>query len=390
VLSLGRTPLANALLSREQLSQEEPRFPLDLVFCRECALVQITGRVPPERLFREYAYFTSFADTIVASAKSLVGRLVVDRRLGPGSLVIEIASNDGYLLQHYRDAGVPVLGIEPAVNIARVANERSIPTRCEFFGKAFAESLSQEGARADVLHANNVLAHVPDLNGFVAGIAAVLKDDGVAVIEVPYLRDLIEKCEFDTIYHEHLCYFSVSALDALFRRNGLELRAVERIPVHGGSLRLFVARSGASSPAVTALLAEERTLGMLDARYYGDFSARVEKLKRDLVTLLRELKSQGKRLAAYGASAKGTTLLNYFGIGADLLEFVVDRSTEKQGRFTPGTHLPILAPDHLKRDRPDYLLLLAWNFLDEILAQQQEFRAQGGRFVVPVPDVRIV
>ncbi|OGA12232.1 MAG: methyltransferase [Betaproteobacteria bacterium RIFCSPHIGHO2_12_FULL_69_13] len=390
VLSLGKTPLANALLTAEQLARPEPRFALELVFCPDCSLVQITERVPPEQLFGEYAYFSSFSDTTVAAAKALAERLARERALGPGSLAMELASNDGYLLRHYRDAGVPVLGIEPAANIARVANERGIRTRCEFFGRELAETLAREGCRADVLHANNVLAHVPDLNGFVSGIERALKPSGVAVIEVPYVRDLIEKCEFDTIYHEHLCYFSVSALDALFARHGLGLAGIERIPAHGGSLRLFAAPGAPRGAATKVLLDEERSLGMLELAYYAGFGQRVEKLRRDLVALLARLRGEGKRIAAYGASAKGSTLLNYFGIDARHLEYVVDRSTEKQGRYTPGTHLPILPPERLREDRPDYLLLLAWNFLDEIAAQQAEYRGRGGRFIVPVPEVRVI
>jgi SAM-dependent methyltransferase len=390
IMSLGRTPLANALLWEDKLSAEEPRFPLDLVFCEDCSLVQITEVVPPQQLFSEYAYFSSFSDTIVAAAKTLATRLTLERTLGPGSLVMELASNDGYLLQHYFSAGIPVLGIEPAGNIARVANERGIRTRSEFFGLEYGRSLANEGLSADVLHANNVLAHVPDLNGFVAGITAVLKPDGIAVIEVPYLRDLVDKCEFDTIYHEHLCYFSVSALASLFARHGLRLVDIERIPVHGGSLRLFASKSGEPASAVKSLLDEERAAGMLDHAYYSGFADRVTKLRDDLLALLKKLKAEGKRIAAYGASAKGSTLLNFFGIGRDVLDYVVDRSTEKQGRYTPGTKLSILAPSYLAQDRPDYLLLLSWNFLDEVLGQQAAYRAAGGKFIVPVPQVRIV
>jgi len=390
VLSLGATPLANALLIRETLAAEEARFPLDVVFCEDCTLVQITERVPPEQLFSEYAYFSSFSETIVSAAKVLASRLARGRGLGPHSLAMEIASNDGYLLQHYVAAGVPVLGIEPARNIARVANERGIRTRCEFFGLELARRLAAEGLAADVLHANNVLAHVPDLNGVVAGIAAVLKPGGVAVIEVPYVRDLIEKCEFDTIYHEHLCYFSVGALEPLFARHRLALAGVERIPVHGGSLRLFAARGGEAGASVRSLIGEERAAGMHDRAYYAGFADRVARLRTDLTALLGRLKSEGKRIAAYGASAKGSTLLNFFGIGREYLDYVVDRSTEKQGRFTPGTRLEIFPPERLREDRPDYLLLLAWNFLDEVLGQQSAYRGAGGKFIVPVPEVRIV
>ena len=390
VLSLGTTPLANALLRKDNLAAPEPRFPLDLAFCERCALVQITEFVPPTQLFNDYAYFSSFSDTIVATAKALAGHLARERKLGAGSLVLELASNDGYLLQHYAAAGIPVLGIEPAANIAKVANERGIRTRCEFFGLEYARRLVAEGLAADVLHANNVLAHVPDLNGFVAGIAAVLKPGAVAVIEVPYVRDMIEKCEFDTIYHEHLCYFSVSALAPLFARHGLVLADIERIPVHGGSLRLFASGSGVQGQAAATLLEEERAAGMLGADYYAGFAGRVAKLRTELLALLAQLKGKGKRIAAYGASAKGSTLLNYFGIGAETLDYVVDRSTEKQGRYTPGTRLPILAPSRLAEDKPDYLLLLSWNFLDEVLAQQAAYRAGGGKFIVPVPEVRVV
>lgn len=390
VISLGTTPLANALLTREGLATVEPRYPLDLVFCRDCALVQITESVAPAQMFSDYAYFSSFSDTIVASAREIATRLSRERKLGGDSLVVELASNDGYLLQHYAAAGVPVLGIEPAANIARVANQRGIRTRSEFFGLDCARGLVAEGLAADVVHANNVLAHVPDLNGFVAGIAALLKPDGVAVIEFPYVRDMIEKCEFDTIYHEHLCYFSVSAVSTLFARHGLQLVDIERLPIHGGSLRLFAARTAAAGPTTQRMLAEERGAGMLEFTYYADFADRVAGLRQDLVALLARLKRDGQRIAAYGASAKGSTLLNFFGIGGETLDYVVDRSTEKQGRYTPGTRLPIFPPSHLAADKPDYLLLLSWNFLDEVLAQQADYRAAGGKFIVPVPAVRVV
>lgn len=391
ILSLGHTPLANALVSADRLDAQEPRYPLDLVFCPACSLVQITETVPPEVLFTDYPYFSSFSDTMVRSARELAERLASARKLGADSLVIEIASNDGYLLQHYVKLGVPVLGIEPAANLAEAAEARGVPTRRAFFGRALAEGLRSERICADVLHVHNVLAHVPDLNGVVAGLAIVLTRDGLAVIEVPYVRDLIEQSEFDTIYHEHLCYFSLSALDRLFVRHRLTVVDVERIPLHGGSLRLFVARAGAPpSDGVAEMLAVERSLGMLGLDYYRGFADRIAALRRDLVGLLGALKTQGKRLAAYGASAKGSTLLNVCGIGRDLLDFVVDRSTVKQGRFTPGTHLPILPPAALLERRPDYVLLLTWNFAEEILAQQAAYCAGGGRFIIPVPTPRVL
>lgn len=393
VLSLGSTPLANALLTKEQTTQLEPTYPLELVFCPNCNLVQITETVPPELLFREYLYFSSFSDTVLQNAEQIVNRMVDLRNLSKNSLVIEIASNDGYLLQYYQAKSIPVLGIEPANNIARVAQERGIPTLAEFFNQSLAQELRSQGKLADVVHANNVLAHVADLNGVVSGIATVLKEDGVAVIEAPYVKDLIDLVEFDTIYHEHLCYFSLTSVDFLFRQHGLFVADVERIPIHGGTLRLFIThqKDGRQvSNAVSQLLKEEADWGVRQQSFYRAFGQNVEQLGRNLLSCLRELQANGKRIAAYGASAKGTTLLSYFGIGSEFLEFVVDRSTVKQGLYTPGTHLPILAPEELLKRKPDYVLLLTWNFADEILAQQEQYRAQGGKFIIPIPQVRII
>ena len=372
----------------------EARFPLDLVFCPDCTLVQITETVPPEQLFSDYLYFSSFSDTMLAHARELVGRFMVRAELGPQSLAMEIASNDGYLLQFYKEANVPVLGIEPAQNVAKVAVEkRGIPTVAEFFGLALGKRLAAEGRRADILHANNVLAHVADLNGFVQGIREVLKAEGIAALEFPYLGDMIERCEFDTIYHEHLCYYSLTALDHLFRRHGLKLIDVDRVPIHGGSLLLQAARvESARTPAgsVAALLEEEQRLGMHQLAFYEGFARRVIKLREDLRALIERLKREGKRVAAYGAAAKGSTLLNVFGIGRESLDFVADRSTYKQGKFMPGVRIPIVPPEELVAAMPDYTVLLTWNFADEILAQQAEYRRRGGKFIVPIPEVKIV
>lgn len=397
ILSLGCTPLANALRTQEQLKLPEPEYPLELVLCPTCALVQITETVPPEMLFRNYLYFSSFSETVLENARDIAQRMVAERNLNEDSLVMEIASNDGYLLKNYLRMGIPIQGIEPAENIACIAEGQGIPTLREFFNEALAQTLDAQGLHADVIHANNVIAHVADLHGVVAGICLALKPDGVAVIEVHYVKELVDKVEFDAVYHEHLCYFSATSLEYLFRQHGLVLVDVERIPIHGGSLRAFFQRRDGQrtmerqgGTRVAQLLEEEASWGVGSDAFYSDFHAKVERVRQNLAALLSRIKADGKRIAVYGASAKSTTLLHYFGIGRETLEYVVDRSTAKQGLFTPGTRLPIHAPNRLLEDRPDYVLLLAWNFAEEIMRQQQAYLDLGGRFIIPIPELRVV
>jgi len=392
VLAFGEMPLSNGLLSESQLSREEPRVPLTVVFCPACSLVQIRETVAPEILFSaEYPYFSSVSDAWVAHCRDNAVELMETRKLGPSHRVIEIASNDGYLLRNYAARGIPVLGIDPAAGPAAVARRNGIPTREEFFGRDMAEALSAEGIRADVIHANNVLAHVADLTGVVDGIRILLTDNGVAVIEAPYVRDLIDHCEFDTIYHEHLCYFSVTAISRLMARQGLVLTDVRRLTTHGGSLRLYVQRVGAPSPAVERLLNEEQELGVDRADFYRDFAVRVRSIQTTLKALLESLKRGGQRIAGYAVSAKGAILLNSSGIDGRLIDYVVDRSPYKQGKAMPGVHLRVYDPARLlEAPVPDYLLLLAWNFKDEIMEQQEEYRKRGGKFIVPIPVPAIV
>jgi SAM-dependent methyltransferase len=390
-LSLGNMPLSDGLLTADALQREEPRYPLDVAFCPDCTLAQILATVPPEQLFgADYPYFSSFTDSLLEHSAANVAARIEERRLDGKSLVVELASNDGYLLQYYRERGIPVLGIDPALGPVAAARARGVETLQAFFGRELAIQLATNGRQADVIHANNVLAHVADTNGFVSGIGTLLKEDGVAVIEVPYVKELIDHGEFDTIYHEHLCYFSVTALAELFRRHRLSLNRVEPLAIHGGSLRLFVEKRERQDRSVAGYLQAERQAGLDRFDYYAGFSARVARIRSDLVALLARLKREGARIAGYGAAAKGTILLNYAAIGREMLEFVADRNVHKQGRYMPGVRLPIVAPARILEEQPDYLLILPWNFKDEIMAQQGEYRRRGGRFIVPVPEPVVI
>jgi SAM-dependent methyltransferase len=391
VLDLGMMPLSDALLTREQLAGSEDKFPLELAYCPQCSLVQILQTVPPEKLFCEdYPYYSSFSNALLEHSRKNVLSLVKKQKLDSASLVVELASNDGYLLKNYLEKNIPCLGIDPAEGPAHEAQKAGVPTLCSFFTQDLARQLANKGRRADIIHANNVLAHVADTNGFVKGIRILLKDEGLAVIEVPYVKDLIDYCEFDTIYHEHLCYFSVTSLDYLFRQNKLYLNEVEHLSIHGGSLRLYVACTENTRESVKKLLRQERQLGVDKCSYYEGFADRVKRIRKQMRKLLKQKKAQGNSIAAYGAAAKGAIMLNFIGIGNDVIDYVVDRNIHKQGKFMPGLHIPVCEHSVLEKEVPDYVVLLPWNFKDEILSQQAAYRDKGGKFVIPIPEPVIV
>ena len=391
VLDLGAQPIANALVEPGRARQAEDRYPLAVAFCGGCALLQVTETIPPEVLFgRDYPYYSSVSTALIDHSRAHAEQLLAERALDRDSFVVEVASNDGYLLRNFVWAGVPVLGIDPADGPAAAAERVGVRTRVAFFDAGVAASVVAEHGQADVILANNVLAHVDDINAFVAGFAVLLKPDGIAQFEFPYLRRLIETCAFDTIYHEHVFYYSLTALEPLFARHGLHINDAEEISIHGGSLRLTVGRSSRATGRLRALQADEAALGMGSLAYYTDFGRRVSDIRNSLRMLVQGLVAQGHRVRAYGAAAKGATLLNYVDLGETELGYVVDLNPHKVGKLMPGVGLPIRPPEVLASEQPEYLLLLAWNFAEEIMAQQKAYALNGGRFVLPIPHPRIV
>jgi hypothetical protein len=392
-IDLGMSPLCESYLTAEQLDQMEPYFPLHALVCGDCFLVQLQEYVKPEHIFTEYAYFSSYSTSWVEHARRYCEMIKTRLHLGPKSQVFEIASNDGYLLQHFLRLGVPVTGIEPAANVAEAARQKNIPTLVEFFGLTLAQHLVSEGRRADLIIGNNVLAQVPDLNDFTAGMTHLLAANGVITLEFPHLEQLINQNQFDTIYHEHFSYFSLVALNRVANRHGLKVIEVEQLSTHGGSLRVYLRHANAAhaiSPTVDALLTHERNIGFEDIASYTRFSNRVQQTKRQLLCYLIQCKEQGAKLCGYGAPGKGNTLLNYCGIGTDFLDFTVDRNAYKHGRYTPGMHIPIYPVSAIDKARPDYLLILPWNLRDEIIMQMRHVADWGCKFIVPIPNVRVI
>ena len=392
-VDLGMSPLCESFLPADRLDGLEPYFPLHAYVCDSCFLVQLKEYVTPDEIFREYAYFSSYSKSWVEHARKYCVMIKERLGLGPDSLVVELASNDGYLLQHFLPLGVPVLGIEPAENVARAAVAKGVPTRTEFFGMGLAEQLVSEGLAADLIAGNNVLAQVPDLNDFVAGMTRLLKPEGVVTLEFPHVGKLIAENQFDTIYHEHFSYFSLNTIKHMAARHGLKVIDVEEIPTHGGSLRVYLVLRTSQrerEASVDALLAEEKRAGLLDIPTYQNFGEQVKHTKRELLAFLIEAKRAGLRICGYGAPGKGNTLLNYCGIGPDFLDFTVDRNPYKHGRYTPGMHIPIYPVEAIEAAKPDLVLILPWNLKNEIAEQMSFINDWGGKFVVPIPKVAII
>jgi SAM-dependent methyltransferase len=394
VVDLGMSPLCESYVPADRLNSMEPFYPLRVLVCRSCWLVQLDQYVSADDIFSEYAYFSSYSDSWVQHARLYTIEVTRRLGLGPTSSVVELASNDGYLLQWFVEAGIPVLGIEPAANVAAAAEARSVPTLVRFFGVELAQEMAAGGRRADLLIGNNVLAQVPDINDFVAGMGLVLAPEGVVTLEFPHLLRLIDENQFDTIYHEHFSYFSLHTVATILARHGLEVFDVEQIPTHGGSLRVYAHHQDdltkSVAPSVKELLVTEEAFGLIDVGRYFQFASQVEETKRGILDLLIGLKRRGATIAGYGAPGKGNTLLNYCGIRSDFIDFTVDRNPYKQGKFLPGTHIGILSPDEIDRRQPDYVFILPWNVKEEIIDQLAHIRTWGGQFIVPIPTATVL
>jgi SAM-dependent methyltransferase len=393
-VDLGMSPLCESFRTAEQLKEMEPFYPLHVYVCENCFLVQLPEHVSPENIFTEYAYFSSYSDSWLRHAKAYTDMIVERFKVGTQSQVIELASNDGYLLQYFVEKGIPVLGVEPAANVAQAATKKGIPTVVKFFGTTTAQELSAERGKVDLLLGNNVLAHVPDLNDFVAGMKILLKPSGIITMEFPHLMQLINENQFDTIYHEHFSYLSFATVEKVFAAHGLTIFDVEELSTHGGSLRIYASHSESSdqptSWRVLDLKVREEAAGFMCLKTYLCFAKKVEETKRNLLSFLIKAKREGKSVAGYGAPGKGNTLLNYCGIRTDFIDYTVDRNPYKHGKYTPGTHIPIYSPEKISETKPDYIFILPWNLRNEIIQQLAYVREWGGQFVVPVPEVKIL
>lgn len=392
VVDLGTSPLSNSYVPKEKRMAMEPFFPLTAFFCPQCGLVQLDEFAPPQEIFSDYDYFSSYSETWLAHARDYVESMTADYELGPESQVVEIASNDGYLLQYFVQKGIPALGVEPAANVAKVAREKGVPTECMFFGENAAEKLKAKGYAADLALGNNVLAHVPDINDFVAGFATILKPWGIATVEFPHLLNLVQETQFDTIYHEHFSYLSLYAARRIFAAHGLTVFDVQELPTHGGSLRVFACPEKFGRPksrAVTELLDRELAAGLDRFEGYADFAAAVQNVKMELLSFLIEARRQGKAVAGYGAAAKGNTLLNYAGVRSDLISMVADKNPNKQNKYLPGSRIPVVGPDEMLAVKPDYVIILPWNIREEIMQQLAGIREWGGKFVTAIPRLKV-
>lgn len=394
-IDLGNSPASNSFLTKEQLNEPEIFYPLKVFTCPSCFLVQVDEYKKSDAIFdNTYVYFSSYSTSWLAHAKKYTEEMEQRFQLDKNSLIVEIASNDGYLLQYFKEKKIPVLGIEPTANTARVAEEKGIPSVIDFFGVRLATELATKGTRADLLLGNNVLAHVPDIVDFVSGMKIILKPRGVITMEFPHLLQLVEKNQFDTIYHEHFSYISFNAVTRIFEAAGLEVFDVQEIPTHGGSLRIFAKHkednSKKTEPAVKELLQKEKDHGMLHMEYYDHFQQKAMQVKLALLEFLISQKKAGKKVAAYGAAAKGNTLLNYCGVKADLVDFVIDANPHKQDKFMPASHIPVYAEQYLKDQKPDYVIILPWNLKEEVMSQLEYIKTWGGKFVIPIPALQII